>query len=348
MNGADLNPVGGDAGAFGVNYALRPHKFVDRKVFMEVLNRFGSCVSLDGHAYVGLGSFALEDHKLMNATFGTRTLISLEVESDVVARQQYNKPLACIKPTNYSTNDFILHRETILAGAGTDPDANIIAWFDMTSAQSVRAHVDSFGELLKGCKTGDVVRVTVDVDSKTLVRKLDAETSDQHHRRQLLQLRELLGPYMSPGATARKLSEKLGIANVIVQAFKLVAEDAFQNDRSRLFQPLSLTTYADGHRMLSVTGAVVKVVDVKKFKKRMNLGSIPGGASAWGSLTNIQIPQLTVWEKLNLDQHINVKTPTQLAAELGFRLHETISTEDLIDGYAMFHRFYPNFRHFVL
>src|SRR5262245_51251818 len=85
------------SGAFGVNYALRPHKFVDRRVFIEVLSRYANFESVNEHIYVGLGSFAMEDHKLIYSIFGNKILISLEVDSDVFARQAFNVPLACIK-----------------------------------------------------------------------------------------------------------------------------------------------------------------------------------------------------------------------------------------------------------
>jgi hypothetical protein len=40
---------------------------------------------IEDHVYVGLGSFAMEDHKLINTAFGIRTLISLEIDSLVLA-----------------------------------------------------------------------------------------------------------------------------------------------------------------------------------------------------------------------------------------------------------------------
>ena len=105
----------GDAGAYGVNYALRPHKFVDRRIFIEAIGRCTQFVSLADHVYVGLGSFAMEDHKLINASFGIRKLLSLEINPDVVERQKFNTPLSCIMPTAFSTGDFIVRKTSIVA-----------------------------------------------------------------------------------------------------------------------------------------------------------------------------------------------------------------------------------------
>lgn len=335
------------AGAFGVNYALRPHKFVDRRLFVEALSRFSNFRPLQDYAYVGLGSFAMEDHKLINAAFGIQALISLELEADVVTRQKFNNPLACITATHHSTDDFVLGRGAILREGGAAPDANVIVWFDMTDAQPLRVHLDTFKSLITEAQTGDFVRFTVDVDGKTLARAREDELADNLQERRFARLTELLGPQLRMGAQVQDLDDELGIARLVLHAFELIVDEVFNRTDDRTFEPLSLTTYADGHRMLCVSGAVLATKDVRECRSRMNLNNLPGGASNWDDLTHIQIPQLTVWEKLSLDRRIPFEA-AELAAEFNFRLHETISTDTLLAGYSKFHRFYPNFRHFVL
>ena len=347
MSDVDLKARGGDAGAFGVNYALRPHKFVDRRVFIEVLERFSNFSQIEDYVYIGLGSFAMEDHKLINASFGTRTLISLETNSQVLARQRFNVPLACIKPTQYSTGDFLVRKDAIFREFKIPADANSIVWFDMTDASPLRVHLDTFGELLRISEIGDVVRITVDVDAKTLGRQGSEETQEDLRRRQFGKLQELLGDQLKPGATARNFSKRLGIAELVLYAFRLVTEDTLRRSK-RHFEPISLTTYADGHRMLSITGVVIDPPSVDDCRTRMHLDTVPGGVKSWDELVAIQIPQLTVWEKLTLDREVHAKSPKQLANQLNFRLHETISTQELLKGYATFQRFYPSFRHVLL
>lgn len=338
----------GDAGAFGVNYALRPHKFVDRRVFTEIIARFSGFLAADDHVYVGLGSFALEDHKLMHANFGMRTLISLEIDPNVFARQKFNAPLACIKPTRYSTDDFIVRRSAIFRECGAAQDASAIIWFDMTDAQSIRAHLDSFGRLLRNSQPSDIIRMTIDVDEKTLGKRDEGDTLSDVSKRRFAQLRELLGDELKPGARVQSTSTKLGIAKLVTYAFRLVAEKSFELDKTYKFEPLSLTTYADGHRMLSITGAVIERNKVAECRSRMKLGKVPGGVPGWDQLINIQLPQLTVWEKLSIDRNINDRSPQRLADGLNFKLHETIATVELLSGYSMFQRFYPTFRHVLL
>lgn len=335
------------AGAFGVNYALRPHKFVDRRVFTEVIGRYANFTSVDRHVYVGLGSFAMEDHKLMNATFGTSALLSLEIDEDVLKRQKFNCPLDCIKPTQYSTNDFVARKEAIYREIGVNPDANSIVWFDMTDADTIRAHLENFSLLLAISEPGDVVRMTVDVDEKTLGKQSDGEDLDSLRLRRFSQLQELLGAELKPGTRDDELAKKLGIAKLVSFAFGLVAEKAFER-KSYIFEPVSLTTYADGHRMLSVTGVVIERTRAKECRDKMNLSAVPGGVTGWEELIDIQIPQLTVWEKLMIDRDVQNKTPAELAKTINFKLHETVPTYELLDGYKTFQRFYPTFRHVLL
>jgi putative O-methyltransferase len=337
-----------NTGAFGVNYALRPHKFVDRRIFMEVLSKFSGFDTIDDHVYVGLGSFALEDHKLMHASFGLRTLISLEIDDDVFARQKFNAPLACIKPTPYSTNDFVVRRSVIFRETGVSEDASAIIWFDLTDAETIRAHLDSFRQLLQNSQRHDVIRMTVDVDEKTLGRGGADETLNEISIKRFERLRELLGDELQPGARVRSISPKLGLTKLVVYAFRLVAEKAFERDRVYKFEPFSLTTYADGHRMLSVTGAIIERVNATACRDRMGLRKIPGGVNGWDELVDVQLPQLTVWEKLRIDRDINDKTLKQLGKIINFKLHETISTTELLEAYSVFQRFYPTFRHVLL
>ncbi len=348
MSEEEFEPRPGDAGAFGVNYALRPHKYVDRRVFVEILSRYAAFVPVENHVYVGLGSYALEDHKLINATFGTQPLISLEIDANVVARQKFNTPLACIHPTQYSTEDFVVRKSAIFNEFGISPDANSIVWFDMTDAATIRAHLDTFSQLLGASQPADVLRITVDIDEKTLGRLSDGESLENLEQRRFVQLSEFLGGQLKPGARVKHLSSKLGIAKLVSYAFKLVAEEAFERDQKYTFEPLSLTTYADGHRMLSITGVVVERDKIAECRTRMRLGSVPGGVAGWDDCVDIQIPQLTVWEKLSLDRDIHKKSPRQLARAINFKLHESIPTIDLLKGYTSFQRFYPTFRHVAL
>lgn len=334
-------------GAFGVNYALRPHKFVDRRIFMEVISRFGSFTSIRGHIYVGLGSFSMEDHKLINASFGIENLISLEINPDVIARQRFNCPLACIQPTQYSTNDFVAKRNIILRELKIDENKNSIVWFDMTDHEPLRTHLDTFRRLLEVSRSNDLVRMTVDIDEKLLGRKSEGEELDSLYARRFNALRDQLGDELHPNARQKDLSKKLGIARLITYAFRLAAEKAFERDQLHVFEPLSITTYADGHRMLSITGAVLKRDELESCRDKTNPASVPGGVETWDTVVDILIPQLTVWEKLTLDRELHSQRRRQSAA-LDFKLHETIPTRELLEGYQTFQRFYPTFRHVLL
>ena len=111
---------------------------------------------------------------------------------------------------------------------------------------------------------------------------------------------------------------------------------------------MSITTYADGHRMLSITGAIIERKESKRYRNQMDLKAVPGGVGSWDELVDVEIPQLTIWEKLTLDREIHTKASADLATQMNFKLHESIPTIELIDGFRSFQRFYPTFRHVLL
>lgn len=241
-----------------------------------------------------------------------------------------------------------MNKASILREAEIDPSSNLIVWFDMTDSASIRSHLDTFGDLIRASEPGDIIRMTVDIDEKTFGRKSEGEILEDVCRRRFSVLKEYLGNQLKPGAKPEDIAKTLGIAELVAYAFKLVAEEATEVG-NYAFKLLSLTTYADGHRMLSVTGAVLESSEAEACLKRVNPASIPGGAINWENLVNIEIPQLTVWEKLSIDRKIGFMSPKDLAAnEIKFRLHDTIATQQLLEGYQTFQRFYPTFRHILL
>jgi hypothetical protein len=290
----------------------------------------------------------MEDHKLMNASFGMAKLISLEIDADVLNRQKFNLPLSCIVPTAYSTEDFVSQKAAILKEANIKADHNSVVWFDMTDAMTLRACLDTFEGLLRASEPDDVVRITVDVDEKTLARVSKEVSFEETTAIRFNMLREMLDDQLRPGAKPSDLAEKLGVARLVVYAFQMAAEAAFSANSQFVFEPLSITTYADGHRMLSVTGAIMERNKVLQCRSQMGLNSVPGGVKNWDDLVDVEIPQLTIWEKLTLDREIHAKSSEELAAMIDFKLHESIPTTVLIDGFRQFQRFYPTFRHVLL
>ena len=74
-------------------YHLRPHKSVDRRLFLDLLVRFERWRPLAEYVYVSMGAYPLEDHKLVHRHLGITRLVAFDFEEKIVARQNFNKPV---------------------------------------------------------------------------------------------------------------------------------------------------------------------------------------------------------------------------------------------------------------
>ena len=67
----------------------------------------------------------------------------------------------------------------------------------------------------------------------------------------------------------------------------MAAEAAFVSNEKYVFEPMSITTYADGHRMLSITGAIIERKESKRYRNQMDLKAVPGGVGSWDELVDV-------------------------------------------------------------
>ena len=81
-------------------YHLRPNKYVDRCLFVNVLERLNSQVKLQKHRYIGFGSYLFDDFKLLHDRLNIGTMISLESDSTIFNRAKFNAPYKCISVIN--------------------------------------------------------------------------------------------------------------------------------------------------------------------------------------------------------------------------------------------------------
>ena len=75
-------------------YHLRPHKSVDRRLFLDLLMRLERWRPLVDYAYISMGAYPLEDHKLVHRHLGIDKLIAFDNDEKIVARQKTGDLLA--------------------------------------------------------------------------------------------------------------------------------------------------------------------------------------------------------------------------------------------------------------
>ena len=79
------------------NYALRPAKNMERKMFCEALARLSRISSLASYRYIGFGALGFHDFCLFHQRLGINDMVSIEGNLAAQDRIAKNKPYSCIK-----------------------------------------------------------------------------------------------------------------------------------------------------------------------------------------------------------------------------------------------------------
>ena len=136
-----------------INYALRPAKNIERKMFCEAFQRLTPFDKVENYKYIGFGSTFFSDFALFHKKLNISQMIS--IEKDVLKRKRFkfNRPFNCIK-LRFGNSWDLLPRIQLSNKA--------ILWLDYD--EKLRT------EMLKDLKTyankansGNLILVTVDV-----------------------------------------------------------------------------------------------------------------------------------------------------------------------------------------
>ena len=105
---------------------MRPHKSVDRRLFLDLLTRFERWVPLINHVYVSMGAYPLEDHKLVHRLIGIKQLVAFDLDDEIVARQRFNRPVETCHCLRRTADDLIADLEGVLSECHFADAAGII------------------------------------------------------------------------------------------------------------------------------------------------------------------------------------------------------------------------------
>jgi hypothetical protein len=131
-------------------------------------------------------------------------------------------------------------------------------------------------------------------------------------------------------------------AAALVRCVELAASRAESNSSDLSFEPLLVTSYKDGQRMVTVTVRATNTQDPQK--RAAALRSWPFGASGWRKIEKIDAPDLSLRERQKIDSYLN-KGPKYILARLKFQPASNLtSSVNVIKSYRRFHRYYPDFR----
>jgi hypothetical protein len=329
----------------GVAYNLRPNKYVERQLFIELLRDLYAGVPRNELVYVSLGGPQLEDPKLVHLNLGIKNLISLEGDPVVHGRQLFNlRPyIDCREQT---TGDFISNFDTSFS------DKRLIIWLDYAKANERLGQLGEYESLIGQLEADDTIKITMNANARTLgERGYKGETEEETLQRRYDKLTETLGDYLPEAVKPEDMTSK-GLVPILCNAIKKAALNAAERVGRIQPVPVAIFSYQDGeHRMLTVTVHLTALADVQRLHGKLTDWEeyLPLG---WDDITRINIPNLTAKERLFIegmlfrDEHTSIE---KLHEHLPFRFdsEEELSLK-MLKEYEKHYRRYPSYMQVVL
>lgn len=321
-------------------YQLRPNKAIDRNLLIDLLGKLNRTVNISDYYYYGFGGPFLEDFKLMHAHLRIGKMISIEMDKDVHLRQKFNSPLNCIEFINGSSEEFI-ESESF-----DDPS---IVWLDYVEPAAIGQQLKEIDYLVTKLKAGDVLKVTLNSNPSGLGGSQTEEKDLQEIRLEILESR--LNDYFPIGTQPEMLvHSRFGI--VMFKALELAIKKGMGGKPKEYFQLLSAYLYKDGgHQMLSVTGIILEDDETKidQFFSVTRLRNWPLGLFEWAEPKLINVPELSVKERIHIDNLLPQSDSETIKESLGYRIDgDDKEMNSLIQNYITYYRLYPLFSKVIL
>lgn len=319
-------------------YQLRPNKAVDRNLLIDLLNKLNRVVNISDYSYFGFGGPFLEDFKLMHAHLRIDKMTSIEESKDVYLRQEFNSPLSCIQLVNKPSCDFI-ESESF--------DSKNIVWLDYSSPERGQ-QLKEIDYLVTKLSKGDILKVTLNSNPSSLGGKPTEDKDLQEVRLEILE--SVLNEYFPFDTKAKNLTSS-HFGKVMFKALELAIMNGMRGKPKEYFQVLSAFLYKDGgHEMLTVTGILLdddqeKITD---FFNGTRLKNWPLGLFEWSEPKQINVPELSVKERIHIDGFLPTVDSNAIKKSLGYCIGDDIEMDLLIENYITYYRLYPLFSRVVL
>ncbi|PQO35878.1 hypothetical protein DTL21_08045 [Bremerella cremea] len=155
-----------------VPYQLRTNKYVERQLFLDVLDFVRIWNGPSHYVYASMGGRFLEDFKQINHRFAIERMISIELDSTTCDRQKYNR-LGFIECLNKHSTEFVNDLDQLV---GEYEEHRFIVWLDFALANKRGEQLDDFRNLVSKLSSGDVVKITLNANPQSFRRPTDPLT----------------------------------------------------------------------------------------------------------------------------------------------------------------------------
>jgi hypothetical protein len=319
-------------------YNLRRNKYVERQLFMELLARFCRWQDISDYLYIGFGGVYFEEFKLLHTRFRVQKMISLEREQWMLSRQVLNNPYGCITPLPGSSAELVMKVDEFRAAKEAE---NLLIWLDYVTPSELPTQLSEIRSIIPKLEHGDILKTTFSLHPGWL----NKGPSNEPLTNRLEKLRSELGSaYLAEGISITDVTND-GLPQVFLDALKRKIAEGLAEVPALEFVPLGCYTYSDGTPMLTVTGALIRRQEQAQFEARFGFDNSDVNFTSPGwEIHRIAVPDMSLRERLEIDQRLTGKSAEQIATELSFKFEEDDEASlDLIRNYMKLYRFYPNY-----
>jgi hypothetical protein len=323
-----------------INYAIRPAKHVERKMFSEMFGRLSELDNIKNFRYIGMGSAYFSDFTLFHKTLGINKLLSIEGEVGHKDRINFNKPFSCIDVEFGYTSDVLPRLPWV------EWQEKSIIWLDYT--EKLMAYMLGDIEIaIYNILPGSIFMISVNIEKneKNPMNPSDEKISEKEYR--IKKLEENVGRKNIPqrayemnlNVDKNKIIIREIINNAILSSVK-IRNDGFADDHSKLYyKQLVNLYYKDSADMLTVGGILYDKSQKSKVDGMFkNLDFIREKEQCF----NVIVPKLTYREVHALDKILPDDNIRRSGIAKSGEVKIPLSTED-VKNYASIYRYFPTF-----
>jgi hypothetical protein len=234
------------------NYALRPHKSVERKMLIEAFRMLYPFAQVKSYKYVGFGSSTFVDFNMVHRSLGISDLTSIEKASDD-SRFKFNAPYGCITLKMDLSNRVLPKLITF--------DTPCIVWLDYDGPLNGSVLTD-IRIVAEQAVIGSMLIVTVNAEpvEKQRVDEGDADSDQSGNFSEVDSLKQAIGSDNVPPELRNVDFRKWGkakiyrdVINAQIEAMMLTARrDGKLRDPDKVCEQVINFHYSDGAKMMTL------------------------------------------------------------------------------------------------
>lgn len=331
-----------------VPYHLRPNKFVERHVFLELLECVGRWRRMSNYAYISMGGRFLEDFKAIHRRLRITRMVSIESDGLTYERQVFNRPLSSIKCLNQKSGDFIQVFDDFRSPY---KDRSFIVWLDYARAKGRKNQLLEVQALASKLVAGDVIKVTMNANVATVYSKSEPGSKgveDTERPGPFAALKRKLGEFLPSSVASDKDVSQKTLPSILAEAIKTAIQDGLEGAGNLSPIPLACCSYDDGHQMVTVAVLIVERDQRAAIIEKCGFKNHEFFNDSWDKVIEIAVPDLSIRERLFIDKHVFSESLDQAHARLPFLLgSDRERSREMLKQYVDHYQRYPNFVHAV-